>query len=82
MKIKIVDKKSQAILFNSYFDNMESLELAYNKAKEFEQMGLDIEMVLPTSSQSLQESLGYSQLKNDMPDVHDIREYRRTSCIK
>ena len=57
MKIKILEKNSGEILMSL---ESHELEKAYFEATQFEQMGLDVEVVAPTVTQTLTDSLGMS----------------------
>jgi len=58
LKIKVIDKGSGQTLFECTRD--ESAK-AYQAAAEFEEMGLDIEVITPSLTASLSTSLGLSR---------------------
>ena len=53
--IKIIDLNSNSTLYR--FDHNE-YEIAFDKAKELEELGLDIKIVVPTSIETLGVALG------------------------
>lgn len=53
--VKVVDKISETVLFEC---GMGEIELAYKKALEYEEMGIDAIVVAPSLTESLIRSLG------------------------
>lgn len=65
--VKVVEKMSQTILFECAFSE---IELAYKKALEFENMGIDAEVLAPSLTESLIRSLGATS--------EDIKQYKES----
>jgi hypothetical protein len=57
-KIQVVDRETKQVLFEC---EMTSSEKAYQYAASMEDMGLDVEVISPTLSQTLSSSLGLSR---------------------
>jgi hypothetical protein len=57
-QVQIIDKESGQIL---YLAPIGELDLAYQKARDFEAMGLDIELITPSLTVSLISTLGASE---------------------
>ncbi len=57
-KIQVKDRLTEQTLFECDLDQSES---AYARAAEYEEMGLDVQVVNPTLSQTLTASLGLNQ---------------------
>jgi len=55
LKVKIIEKNSGQILFEC---PVEQSDFAYEKAAEFEELGLEIKLVHPSVNESLAQSLG------------------------
>ncbi len=74
--VKIIDQLSNTILFEC---PMNDLEIAYRKAHEYEEMGLDIQIIAPGLAETLVLSLGatseeienYKKSLSDEIDDHD-----------
>lgn len=64
--IQIIDNISKEVLFEATPDQM---DLVYEKATEYEKMGLDIDILSPSVSQSLIISLGASK-----KDVEELKQ--------
>lgn len=70
---KVVDKLSQTILFEC---ELAHIELAYQKALEFEAMGIDAEIQAPSLSESLVRSLGATN--EDIKQYKDSEEFEES----
>lgn len=57
-RVQVLDQISNQILFEC---NIDDLELAYKKAREFEEMGLDIIIKAPGLGETLIQSLGATE---------------------
>ncbi len=57
-QVQIIDKESGQVLYST---TLTELETAYQKAKDFEAMGLDIELVTPSLTVSLISTLGATE---------------------
>ena len=76
LKIKILDKQTQHILFEC---GIHEIDNAYAQASLFEEMGLDVIVVVPTLGESLSRSLGhgpqvtagYIESLNEEMDQHE-----------
>lgn len=69
MKVKIIETNENQTLFEC---SVEDIEFAYQKAKEYEAMGLEVKLISPTISQSLTYALGLN---------HDEQEEYEQSVI-
>ena len=56
--VKVIDKGSEEVLYSC---DITKLETAYNYARDMEEAGLEIEIVIPSTPQTLLNSLGHSQ---------------------
>lgn len=65
IQVKIVEKMSQTVLFEC---PLSDIELAYKKALEYEDMGIDTEILSPSLTESLIRSLGAT--------AEDIQQYK------
>ncbi|MCB9061207.1 MAG: hypothetical protein H6622_06770 [Halobacteriovoraceae bacterium] len=78
---EIRDRFSQQVL---YSDVLENSELVYKKAVEYEQMGLDVEIVSPGVSEQLARELGATE--EDLEKLKKIISYEidshEDSCCK
>ncbi|MFP5387428.1 MAG: hypothetical protein ACLGHN_15225 [Bacteriovoracia bacterium] len=79
-KIFVRDVATQQILFEC---NIQESEKAWQFAAEMEEMGLDIEVIAPTLSETLSSSLGLSskeleEYKQSMED--EIESHQGGSC--
>ena len=54
-KVRLIEKNSGMVLFEC---EPSQVDLAYEKAADFEQMGLDVKIEQPTVNQTLADSLG------------------------
>lgn len=66
-KIAVRDVNTQSVLFEC--DETDS-EKAYQFAAEMEELGLDVEVLIPTLGETLSTSLGYSQ--------EQLNEYKKS----
>lgn len=81
-KVKIIDVQSQNILFEC---SMEHIASAYAYAAELEEMGLDIEMIAPTITQSLTDSLGikHDELEDfEQSVIAEMDDHDGSCCTK
>ena len=77
--VQILDKETENILFEC---PIESIEQAYEQARNFEQMGLDVQIKTPSITQTLAHSLGktgpeldkYNESVQHEMDDHDCVE--------
>jgi tRNA A-37 threonylcarbamoyl transferase component Bud32 len=78
-KIVVRDIHTQQVLFEC---SVEQSEKAYQFAAEMEEMGLDIEVLSPTLSETLSHSLGLSeeQLQKYKASVDEEMETHEGSC--
>ena len=65
--VKVIDTISQAVLFETSIENMDS---AYSFAMQMEEVGLDIEIKSPGLAETLIRSLGANE--------RDIESYKET----
>lgn len=78
-KIIVRDVHTQQTLFEC---SMNEAEKAYAFAAEMEEMGLDIEVINPTLSETLSKSLGLSkeQLQEYKESMEEEMEHHEGSC--
>jgi hypothetical protein len=57
-KIKVIDRATQHIFFEA---DLDQANLATEKAAELESLGLDIDVISPTLTQTLLQSLGVNE---------------------
>ena len=78
-KVRIIEKNSGQVLFEC--DPMH-VDLAYEKAAGFEEMGLDIRLDVPTVNQTLADSLGVEgvALNNYQDSLAEELEDHEGSC--
>lgn len=77
---EIRDSLSQQVLYSG---DLENIDLIYKKASEYEDMGLDIEIVSPGISEQLARELGASE--EDLEKLrevisHEIDSHDDTCC--
>jgi len=65
-RVQVIDNLSGQVLFETAID---SIEMAYLKAAEYEEMGLDVKVLAPGLTESLISSLGASD--------EEIAEYKK-----
>ncbi len=70
---KILCTQTQQTLFQILLQDPQSHEALYLKAKEFEDMGIDVEIDIPTIGESLILSLGANQ--EDLKRYRDSEEF-------
>lgn len=79
-QVQIIDKLSEQVLFKgSFFE----IEKAYKKAQEYEDLGLDIEVVVPGISEQLARELGANE--DDLSKLreiihHEVESHEDTCC--
>ena len=78
--IKIIDKLSNQTLYQF---SMENIEKAYQKAAQLEEMGIDFVISIPSTAQTLLQSLGADQftinyLKEEIDN--EIDSHNEDSC--
>ena len=81
-KVKIIDTNSEEVLFEC---DMSDIESAYQRAAEFEEMGLDIRILAPTITQTLSDSLGieHDELEEyEQSVVAEIHDHDGSCCAK
>lgn len=81
-KIQVVDSDSRQVLFECPVDEAEK---AYNYAADLENMGLSIEVLNPTLSQTLSHSLGlgpeaHAEFEQSMEE--EIEHHEGSCCFK
>ncbi len=69
LKVKIIDAASEETLFEC---SLEDMEVAYQQAAQYEEMGLDVKIIAPTITQTLTHTLGLS---------HDEEEEYQNSVV-
>lgn len=62
LKVLVIDILSNEVLFEC---PMEELESAYQKAGDYEEMGLDVKVIAPTVTQTLTNTLGLTHDEED-----------------
>jgi hypothetical protein len=79
LKVKILDKQTQQLLFECPIEKMDN---AYAQASLFEEMGLDIQIIVPTLSESLSQSLGHGPQDTAayMDSLAEELEHHEGSC--
>jgi hypothetical protein len=79
LKIVVRDRQSSQVLYEC---SLGQAEKAYNYAAEMEKLGLDVEVISPTLSETLSSSLGLSQqqLQEYKQSVEDEMESHDGSC--
>lgn len=79
-KVRLIEKNSGTVLFEC---EPEQVDLAYEKAADFEQMGLDVKIEQPTVNQTLADSLGVQGVAlNDYQDsvAEEIEDHDGSCC--
>ena len=71
--VKVIEIQEGKVLFEC---NMEEIQLAYDQAAVFEEMGLDIEVLAPSAPETLAMALGSS--KEDLEHLKDSIEFMKT----
>ncbi len=71
--VLVLDKSTQTVLFKCDLSN---IELAYKKALEFEEMGIDTEIKAPTLTESLIRSLGATD--EDIQQFKESEEFEES----
>jgi hypothetical protein len=66
-KIQVKDRLTEQTLFEC---DLEQSETAYARAAEYEEMGLDVQVINPTLSQTLTSSLGLN--------LEEVRKYEES----
>jgi hypothetical protein len=81
-KIQVRDVQTEQILFEC---EMTEAEKAYQFAAEMEEMGLDLEVISPTLSETLSSSLGLSreaQEEYKLSMEEEMEEHEGSCCFK
>lgn len=79
-KVRIIDNISGETLFEDSFKNMDKI---YQKASEYEEMGLDTKITSPSVSQTLIMSLGASEKDVEelkQAELDEIDEHNQPTC--
>lgn len=80
--VKIIENNSKEILFET---TQKNIDLAYKKVIEFEEMGLDVDIITPSVSQSLIMSLGASEKDVDelrKSELAEIESHNKPTCTE
>ncbi|MCK6593702.1 MAG: hypothetical protein L6Q33_00725 [Bacteriovoracaceae bacterium] len=75
-RVKVIEVMSETTLFEC---PIEDIEIAYQKAREYEEMGIDVEIKAPGIAETLVRSLGanteeiaeYQKSMNDEIEAHE-----------
>jgi hypothetical protein len=82
LQIQIIETQSQQVLFSCAMDKSHE---AYEKASEFEQLGLDIKILHPSVNETLADSLGIDEerMKEFSESLdEEIEDHPGTCCFQ
>lgn len=80
-KVRIIEKNSGMVLFEC---EPNQVDLAYEKAADFEQLGLDVKLEMPSVNQTLADSLGVTGAPMDAFQeslAHEIEDHDGSCCF-
>ena len=81
LKVLVVDTLSDEVLFEC---SIEELESAYQRAAEYEEMGLDVKVVAPSVTQTLTNSLGMTHEEEEEYQnsvVAEMEDHEGSCCV-
>ena len=79
--MNLIEKNSGMVLFEC---EPSQVDLAYEKAADFEQMGLDVKIEQPTVNQTLADSLGVEGAPLDAYEeslAHELEDHDGSCCF-
>lgn len=81
LKVKVIDIQSEETLFEC---PVEDMDWAYQRASEYEDMGIDVKVIAPTVTQTLTNSLGMSADEEEdyqQSVVAEMEDHDGSCCV-